>query len=102
MNIIQCNQTNDASCDSTVNINTYMNNYISTNDYFNVRFFVVDTIITPTNDVAIEYVLEKNIFMAFSDTIGTVGYVYMAEYALTTDTSILPLNIYETDSGTYI
>lgn len=47
--IIQCNQTLDSSCDTTPNVNTYMNNYLSTNDYFKVRFFVVDTIITPTN-----------------------------------------------------
>jgi hypothetical protein len=55
-----------------------MTNYLSNNDYFNVRFFLVDTIVTPDNDDPITYVLEKNIFMAFTDTVGTVGYINMA------------------------
>jgi hypothetical protein len=71
-----------------------MTNYLNANDYFNVRFFVLDTIITPTNDEAVVNVLEKNIFMAFSNTIGTVGYINMAEYELVTDTNLLPVNSY--------
>lgn len=57
-----------------------MSNYLNVNDYFKVKFYVVDTIVTPTNEDAISYVLEKNIFLSFSDTIGTVGYINMAEF----------------------
>lgn len=46
--IIQCNQTLNSNCDTTANVNTYMNNFLTHNDYFNVRFFLVDTIITPS------------------------------------------------------
>ena len=57
-----------------------------------MRFYVVDTIITPTNDNAITTILEKNIFLAFSSTQGTVGYIDMAEFELKTDTSLFPYN----------
>jgi enamine deaminase RidA (YjgF/YER057c/UK114 family) len=80
LEIQQCNQTIDATCDTSANTNSYMTNYLSTNDYFKVRFYVVDTIVTPSNDDAITRVLEKDIFLAFSDTLGTVGYINMAEF----------------------
>jgi hypothetical protein len=57
LQINQCNQTLDSSCDTYSNINSYMSSYIGSNDYFKVRFFVVDTIITPTNDQAISKTL---------------------------------------------
>lgn len=68
-----------------------MNNYLSKTDYFKVRFFLVDAIITPDSSDPVTYILEKNIFMAFTDTIGTVGYINMAEWTLTTDTSPYPV-----------
>jgi hypothetical protein len=40
--------------------------------------------------------------MAFSSTIGTVGYLNMAEFELVTDTNLLPVNSYETVTGSYI
>lgn len=40
--------------------------------------------------------------MAFSSTLGTVGYLNMAEYNLVTDTNLLPINSYQTDTGNYI
>jgi len=43
-----------------------MANKLTTNDYFKVRFFIIDTIITPTNDVPSVKFLEKNIFMSFT------------------------------------
>ena len=45
-----CNQTSDSNCDSSSNINSYMTSYLSTNDYFKVKFYIVDTLITPTNE----------------------------------------------------
>lgn len=77
---MQCNATEDALCDSSTNIKSFMSGYLSKKDYFKVRFFTVDTIITPTNDDPISYVLEKNIFMGFSNTMGTVGYIYMSQF----------------------
>jgi len=49
LQIVACDQSKDSSCDTPTNINTYINNYVSQHDYFKVRFFVLDTILTPTN-----------------------------------------------------
>ena len=57
LQILQCNQTLDPHCDTTSNINTYMSNYLTTNNYFQVRFFVLDTILTPTNETPQSLVL---------------------------------------------
>jgi len=78
LQIVQCDQAMDASCDTAANINSYISSHVSTNDYFKVKLFVVDTIVTPSNDDAISNVLEKDIFLAFSDTMGTVGSINMA------------------------
>jgi len=48
--IVMCNQSIDSRCDNTLNINTYIQNYLTNNDYFKVSFYMVDTIITPTQD----------------------------------------------------
>jgi hypothetical protein len=55
--IVMCNQIMDIRCDSTANINTYITTFLTNNDYFHVRFYMVDTIITPSNDQAITKVL---------------------------------------------
>lgn len=47
--IVQCNQTIDETCDSEVNINNFISSYLSNNDYFKVKFFLVDTILTPSS-----------------------------------------------------
>jgi len=44
-----CNQTIDSHCDSPGNIASAMTAHISNHDYYKVRFFVVDTIITADN-----------------------------------------------------
>ena len=68
-----------------------MNNYLNINDFFKVKLFVVDTILTPSSENAVSSVLEKSIFLAFSSTVGTVGYINMAEFTLKTDTSLYPI-----------
>ena len=78
LEVVECDQSKDATCDTPANINNYMTNYLTSTDYFKVRFFLVDTIITPDNTDPVTYILEKNIFMAFTQTIGTVGYINMA------------------------
>ena len=102
LRINACNQTLDGTCDTPSNINTYMTSHINTNDYFKVKFFALDTILTPSNDQAVSYVLEKNIFMAFSTSMGTVGSLFMAEYSLETDRSYLPYQNFQIDTGNYI
>lgn len=57
LQILQCNQTLDSHCDTTPNVNTYMSNYLTTNNYFQVRFFVQDTILTPTSEDFVSLVL---------------------------------------------
>jgi hypothetical protein len=57
LQIMACDQSKDSICDSPANINTYVNNYVSQNDYFKVRFFVLDTILTPTNSNPITRIL---------------------------------------------
>jgi hypothetical protein len=79
-----------------------MTSYLSSTDYFNVRFFLVDTILTPTSSNPINYVLEKNIFMSFTSTIGTVGYINMAQYTLDTDNNPLPIVNSDELTGSYI
>ena len=66
-----------------------MSTYLLTNDYFKVRFFVVDTLVNPTNDNAIVNFLEKNLFLSFTSDTGTVGYINFAQVTLETDTSLL-------------
>lgn len=92
----------DAECDTEANIATFVSNYLATNDYFKVKLFVVDTLLTPSNEDAISKIIEKSIFLAFSDTMGTVGTIDMAEYELKTDQSLLPFSTYKREKGTYI
>jgi len=75
LDIHECNQTIDGNCDTQANIDAYMTSYLSANDYFKVKIFVMDTIVSPSNSAAITHVLEKNIFLAFSKTMGTVGHI---------------------------
>jgi hypothetical protein len=100
--IVQCNITMDPTCDTAANIDSYMENYLSNTDYFNVRFFLVDTILTPQKSESINYILEKNIFMSFTSTIGTVGYINMAEFTLDTDNNPLPVVSSTEETGSYI
>ena len=85
LQVHECNQSIDSNCDTTANINTYMTNYLSVNDYFRVKIFVMNTILSPGNSNALSYILEKNIFLAFSKTVGTVGHINMAEFNVQTD-----------------
>jgi hypothetical protein len=55
--ISRCDQTKDPLCDTTANVNTFMSNFLTNKDYFKVRFFLVDTILTPENDDAVSYII---------------------------------------------
>jgi hypothetical protein len=79
-----------------------MYNYLGRNDYFKVRLFFVNTIISPKNSNAITKVLEKKIFLTFTMQSGGEGYINFAEYDLTTDQSIWPNTDYIEEKGHYI
>ena len=55
--INSCNQTVDPTCDTANNIVSYLINYTMANDYYKVKLYVVDTIVTPSNSDAISRVL---------------------------------------------
>jgi hypothetical protein len=57
LTIQECNQTLNAACDTSANINTQMTAYLSANDYYEVNFYVIDTILTPTKTVPTTRVL---------------------------------------------
>lgn len=99
--ILLCNAS-FANCESTSAINTYMSTYLASNDFFKVQFYLVNTIISPDQPVAINKIIEKNIFMAFTQTTGTSGLVNLASYSLITDNSILPYTDPTTDTGAFI
>ena len=57
LQIFACNQTVDPTCDTSSNIDTYMTAHLSTNDYFKVKFFALDTILIPDQEEAVTNVL---------------------------------------------
>lgn len=67
------------------------------NDFFMVQIFVVDTIINPTDSEPISKVLEKKIFISFTDTMGSLTVVNLARYEVVTDISLLPYTQEETE-----
>lgn len=69
-----------------------MTSYLSTNDFFKTKIFVMDTIVSAGNKNAISHFLEKNIFLAFSKTIGTIGHINMGEFDVFTDESLFPFS----------
>ena len=52
----------------------------------------MDTIVSAGNKNAISHFLEKNIFLAFSKTIGTIGHINMGEFDVFTDESLFPFS----------
>lgn len=75
---------------------------MTTNDYFKVKFFIVDTRISPAEQNPISKILEKKIFLSFTDELGTKGYISFAHYSVTTDTSILPYTDEVEETGSFI
>jgi hypothetical protein len=77
-------------CKSQSDIDSFITNRISEHDFLKVRFFIVDTRITPGDQDPVTKVLEKKIFLSFTDELGTKGFISFAYYNITTDQSILP------------
>jgi hypothetical protein len=70
---------------------------MSENDFFMVQIFVVDTKINPTDNKPISKVLEKKIFVSFTNTMGSLAVVNLARYEVVTDVSLLPYTQEETE-----
>ena len=51
---------------------------------------MVDTIVSPGEEQPATRFIEKNIMMTFTETTGTVGYVFIGEFEVVTDKSLLP------------
>lgn len=81
-----------------------MNSYLasSTNNIFTVRLYIVNTIVSPAKAKPISNMIEKNIIVTFSQTTGTVGYAYIGDFTMSTDSSVLPYTDYSYDSGTFL
>ena len=78
LQVHECNQTIDGNCDSVSNINSFMASHLSTHNYFKLKIFVLDTIIAPDSHQPISYMLEQNIFLAFTSSMGSVGHINLA------------------------
>lgn len=61
-----------------------------------------DSIISPTEENAVTNIIEKDILITFSTTTGTLGYIQIADYEISTDTNIMPWNSYESTEGYYV
>ena len=78
LQVHECNQTIDGNCDSVSNINSFMTSHLSTHNYFKLKIFVLDIIIAPDSHQPISYMLEQNIFLAFTSSMGSVGHINLA------------------------
>jgi hypothetical protein len=78
------------ACKPSTEIDAYMTTHVNKNDFFKVRFFIVDTRITTGDQDPITKVIEKKIFLSFTETLGTRGFISFAHYSVTTDTSLTP------------
>jgi len=59
-----------------------MTNFLTTKDYFNVKLYVIDTIISPEEKDPITLVIEKNIFLSFTQNLGTTGFITFSKYTI--------------------
>lgn len=77
-----------------------MTSYLNLHNLYQVRLFLADTILTPSNSDPDEFVFEKNLIISFTETTGTVGYAYIGAYSVETDNSVLPYEDYTYITGT--
>ena len=83
-------QTGIPNCDTRNNSYNEMTSYLNLHNLYQVRLFLANTILTPSNLDPDEYILEKNLIISFTETTGTVGYAYIGDYMVETDNSVLP------------
>lgn len=59
-----------------------MTNYLNLHNLYQVRLFLANTILTPSNPDPDEFIFEKNLIISFTETTGTVGYAYIGDYTV--------------------
>lgn len=92
----------DWRCHTSADISNYISTYLAVEDYFKAELFIVDTVVSPQNDIYIKKVLEDEIFLSFAQASGTRGIVKMGHYNVTTDNSIWPFDDTSIETGHYI
>lgn len=76
-----CRQSaNDTACVNQTQKEQFISNWITNNDFFQVKFYLMNTIITATNEDPISYYVETDVFLAFTSNTGTVGNIKLADY----------------------
>ena len=73
------------TCASPIDTDAYFNVHLDLYDFFKVRLFFVDTVISPSNDNPISLTLERDIFVTFTDSMGSRGEVTLGRYTIQTD-----------------
>ena len=63
---------------------------------------MVDTLLTPNDDVYITKAIENEIFLTFGQSSGSKGVIHLAHYNVTTDNSIWPVTEYVYETGHFI
>ena len=99
----QCkNVSADWICYDQPTIDTFFNNHFLTNDFFKVQLYIVDTVISPSQEDPISYTIEDEIFVTFAEKSGSRGKDKMGSIQIETDDSIWPMSDVSTLSGHYI
>lgn len=82
---LRINTCKGPQCITGADFDTYMNNHLDQYDYFKVRLLFVDTIISPSDPTVTQKTLEKDVFLTFSQTMGSRGQIVLGRYEVTTD-----------------
>ena len=77
---IQIKRCNGAGCSSAADFDTFMDTFLDANDYFKVRLYIVDTIFSLEDPEPVQETIEKDIFLSFTDTLGSRGTISFATY----------------------
>lgn len=90
----QCRNLTGASwtCHSPQEIEAAFETMLTTRDFVKVNLLILNTVISPQQEDATNYVLENEIFVTFSNTSGSRCDLKLGRYELTTDNSIWPIS----------
>jgi hypothetical protein len=59
-------EANDSNCVNQTQKEQFLSNWVSNNDFFQVKFYILDTIITATNSDPVSHFVETDVFLAFT------------------------------------
>lgn len=90
----QCRNRNGTSwtCHSPEEIEAAFETMLTTQDFAKVNLLILNTVISPQQEDATNYVLENEIFVTFSNTSGSRCDLKLGRFELTTDNSIWPMS----------